>query len=199
MPFFMGRPDRLEGFRAGRKEVLEELYRAYIDQVERIIRNGFFTQRDGHKVVGVRASEVADLVQDVFVRAFRESARRSFDGTREYGPFLFAIARNVLSDWGRRARRGELIAGDGLTEVAAPELAPDTEWAEEGVMRVVQEYLAGLPPPLRSVHEERYVRGHSQVEAAAALGLSRQQVRTLEQKLREGLARALRRAEVEVG
>ena len=107
MPFFVGRPDRLEGFRAGRKDVLEELYRAYVEQVEKIVRHGFFTQRDGRRVVGVHASEVPDLVQDVFVRAFRESARLSFDGTREYGPFLYAIARNALSDWGRQARRGE--------------------------------------------------------------------------------------------
>jgi RNA polymerase sigma-70 factor (ECF subfamily) len=199
MSFFTGRPDRLAGFRAGQREVLEELYLAYFEQVEQIIRHGYFKQSDGRRVIGVRASEVMDLVQEVFTRAFRESARRSFDGAREYGPFLYAIARNALSDWGREARRGEFVSTEELAEVADAEFAPDTRWADEAVMRVVEEYVAALPQPLKGVHEQRYVRGLSQVAAAEALGLSRQQLRTLEQKLRDGLDGALRRAEVEIG
>src|SRR5262249_43528143 len=162
-------------------------------QVEQIIRHGYFKQGDRRRVVGVPASEVEDLVQDVFARAFRESARHSFDGTREYGPFLYAIARNALSDWGRRSRRGELVPAEELADRADVELTPDARWAEEEVMRIVQAYIEGLSPSLRRLHEERYVRGHSQVVAAGVLGLSRQQVRTLEQKLRDGLASALRR------
>jgi DNA-directed RNA polymerase specialized sigma24 family protein len=49
----------------------------------------------------------------------------------------------------------------------------------------------GLSPELKKVHEAMYVQGLSQREAAAALGLGRQVVRTLESRLREGLRAAL--------
>jgi hypothetical protein len=41
------------------------------------------------------------------------------------------------------------------------------------------------------VYRQRFVLGHSQDEASAALGLSRRQLRTAEQRLRNGLRRAL--------
>jgi hypothetical protein len=44
------------------------------------------------------------------------------------------------------------------------------------------------------VHEQRYVLGRSQNEAAVALGTTRQKLRTGETKIRQGLERALRRA-----
>jgi ABC-type Fe3+ transport system permease subunit len=44
------------------------------------------------------AADVEDLVQEIFVKAFSDKARLSFDGLRDYGPFLFTIARpSVLS------------------------------------------------------------------------------------------------------
>jgi RNA polymerase sigma factor (sigma-70 family) len=183
MPFFVSRPDCLAGFRAGRREVLEALYRAY------------FEPRSGQRVSGVPAADVADLVQEVFARAFRESARYSYDGIREYGPFLYAIARNVLNDWGRRLRR-EPELSEAASEI--DDQTAETRWADEEVIQVVREYLDGLPLLLRAVHEERYVRGRAQIDAAAALGLTRQQLRTLEHKLRAGLKSALRRAKIDL-
>src|SRR4051812_6144779 len=104
MPIFRGKPDLLRGFRAGERPALETVYRAYVDKVTSIIRFGF-KLRDGETLVAglrVDAAETADLVQEIFMKAFGIPARQSFDGLREYGPYLYTIARNVLADWSRR-------------------------------------------------------------------------------------------------
>jgi DNA-directed RNA polymerase specialized sigma24 family protein len=59
-------------------------------------------------------------------------------------------------------------------------------------MAVVERFLRELAPELKAVHEKRYTLGLSQAEAAAALGITRQRLRTAEARLRDGLARALR-------
>jgi DNA-directed RNA polymerase specialized sigma24 family protein len=51
--------------------------------------------------------------------------------------------------------------------------------------------VASLPPDLGCVHDAIYVDGLSQREAAAALGLGRQTVRTRDGRLRHVLRRAL--------
>jgi RNA polymerase sigma factor (sigma-70 family) len=58
-------------------------------------------------------------------------------------------------------------------------------------MRVVEEYLAALPQDLREVHRLRHQEGLSQQQAAKTLGVGRQTLRTLELRLRDGLAAAL--------
>jgi RNA polymerase sigma-70 factor (ECF subfamily) len=191
MPFFRGRPDRLQAFRTGERSVVEEVYWSYLARIEAIVRHGF-RRTVASATVPIPAADVADAVQEVFARAFRESARAAYDGIRDYGPFLATIARNVVADWGRRR-------GHAVVEIAADmdNLPPPDDaqvWAEDAVMQLVESYLAALPPELRRVHELRFEQAQSQTDAAAALGLSRQRLRTLEAKLRSGLARSLRRA-----
>jgi RNA polymerase sigma factor (sigma-70 family) len=180
----------VQGFRAGRREVLEHLYRTHVDQVRCIVGRGFWRGRGNGRVRGVAAPEVPDLVQEVFARAFRESARRAYDGRRQYSPFLAAIARNLVTDWVRR-RRSELPVAHDLVDAARDDAA--CPWSDEPVLQAVERYVATLPDGLRRVFEQRYVLGRSQTAAAAALGLTRQRLRTREAKLRTGLSRALRR------
>jgi DNA-directed RNA polymerase specialized sigma24 family protein len=58
-------------------------------------------------------------------------------------------------------------------------------------MLVVEKYLAALPQDLREVHKLRHEECLSQEQAAEKLGVGRQKLRTLERRLREGLAAAL--------
>jgi DNA-directed RNA polymerase specialized sigma24 family protein len=110
-----------------------------------------------------------------------------------------AIARNALIDHLRGALReiqfdvaaiDSLMAaearGDGITE--------PVPWADPQMMVLVDRYVAGLAVNERAVYLERYVHCRSQEHAAMALGISRQQVRTLESRLRGGLAQELARA-----
>jgi RNA polymerase sigma factor (sigma-70 family) len=203
MPFFRNNPELLPAFRAGRRDVLERLYWATVHRVEAIVRHGFWVASSRTHVRGVAAAEVGDVVQEVFARAFRERARNGYDGLREYTPYLSTIARNTVIDWARR--RGadvEKLAEDiadladiGPRADATADEAP-LPWADDAVMQVVEAYIAGLPADLRQVHEQRYVLGRSQNDAAAALGTTRQRLRTAEAKLRSGLARELRRAKL---
>jgi RNA polymerase sigma factor (sigma-70 family) len=193
MPVFRDDPELLAAFRRGERSALERVYWTYVQRVERIVRYGHALTHKGSRVAGALRGEVADLVQETFSRAFAPRARMAYDGARPYGPYLSMIARNLLTDWARK--RGRLVAFDELLdEDEAPEPAQDDElpWADADTLRLVERYLASLDADLRAVHRERYERGLSQLEAATALGLTRQQLRTREARLRDGLAAALR-------
>jgi RNA polymerase sigma-70 factor, ECF subfamily len=181
MPMLRSRPQLLAAFRGGDREAMAEVYWAYAPRVESFARHV------------AAPSDVPDLVQEVFTRVFSETGRRSYDGTRDLGPYLLAIARNLVIDRAHRAGR-ELPTGEAsLLEVEAEE-AQAMPWADADTMRVVEGYVAALPPDLRAIHETRYERGLPQRGAAASLGISRQQLRTREAHLRAGLEDALRAA-----
>jgi len=189
---FEGNRDLLDRFRRGDRTALEQVYWCYVDRVERLVRGCL-------AAIGANASDappnVEDLVQDVFARAFGRGARQSYDGLRDYGPYLFTVARNAVADAVRLSRREVLADFDSFPDAAAirdgSTEGENEQWADPSVVAVVRSYVAALPAGLRDVHHQRYVLGLSQDGAAAALGISRQQLRTLEKKLRRGLAREL--------
>jgi RNA polymerase sigma-70 factor (ECF subfamily) len=197
MTVLWGRSDLLQRFRSGERSALNEVYWAYVGDVEQLIRRGFALTR-GVEIRGVGASsQLADLVQDVFVKAFSPSARTAYDGLRNYRPYLLTIARNVLIDWARRSNR-EISVDDSELEAMLAQEAPDEPPQQDiQMMNVVEEYVSTLPPVARDVYRERYVHCRSQNEAAETLSLSRQQIRTWEARLRKGVVRALMRAGVE--
>jgi RNA polymerase sigma factor (sigma-70 family) len=194
---FEGNREFLEQFRRGDRHALEQVYWFYVDRVERLVRSCLAS-------VDVRepgsAANVEDVVQDVFARAFGPAARESYDGLRDYGPYLFTVARHSVADALRLSRREVLADLDNFASPATPggenATGDDEQWADASVMALVRSYVAGLAPDLRDLHHQRYVLGLSQDRAAAALGISRQNVRTLEKKLRVGLIRELKRPRV---
>jgi len=195
----------LQRFRDGDQLTLERVYQSYVGEVTRTVTTAL--KRYGYDGSGQLwrrvAGDLPDLVQEVFMRAFEPRTRRRFDGSRTYGPYLCQIARNVVVDFLRRKGRQVVtypLAGvDGPHEPRFSHDGNDGHAGYEGeqrfadlnVMAVVARYVAQLPPELRRVHEALYVLGLSQREAAAALGLGRQVVRTLETRLRNELRAAL--------
>lgn len=183
----------LQRFREGERSAMESVYRAYVDSVARAIAGAL--RRYGREgwLKGWReiAADVPDLVQEVFTRAFEPQTRRSFDGVREYGPFLHQIARNVVVDHLRRRTRRMIREAEVLVEETVAGARPSELPADPAMMTIVGDYIERLSPEMRRIHEAMYVRGLSQREAAAALGLGRQVVRTLESRLRQGLRAAL--------
>jgi RNA polymerase sigma-70 factor, ECF subfamily len=188
-----GRSDLLQRFRDGDRAALEVVYRAYRGNVTAAVRRlvGLhgWTRHDR-----TRAEVVGDLVQETFLRAFKPRARRSFDGVREYGPYLIAVARNAVIDWARN--RGREVPTDcPVIEDLANARAgtPPENHPEDPLLgAVVERYLEGLDSTLRAVHEIRYQHGLSQRRGAIAMGLSRQSLRTLESRLHDGLRRAIK-------
>jgi RNA polymerase sigma-70 factor (ECF subfamily) len=195
MPILRANRALLDGFRAGAPEALRTVYWEYVGKIERLLRTGFEVRSRGERVAGAcrQPDDLADLVQEVFARAFSAKSRWAYDGLRDYGPYLYAIARNTLVDWARA--RGREIPAPWSKLAAAIELMllPEDEgpWAAPRTMRIVEDYLAALPQDLREVHRLRHEEGLSQTEAAERLKVGRQTLRTLEGRLRDGLAAAL--------
>ncbi|HXU60749.1 MAG TPA: sigma-70 family RNA polymerase sigma factor [Polyangia bacterium] len=193
---FAGNPELLVRFRQGDSAALETVYWAYVDHVTRIIQavvNGY-TAASGARL---RREELGDLVQEVFVRAFSPASRQGYDGERAYGPYLGQIGRNVVADHWRSLRRQVVVDMSPLLDalsVDADRIENASEqWSDPQTIAVVERYLASLEPEMRRVHDALYVRGLSQRDAAAALGLGRQAIRGIEARLRAGLRRELSR------
>ena len=184
----------LAGFRAGDRAALDEVYRTHADSIVRVVAMALRRYKGGGPSAWVTASaDLPDLVQEVFARAFDPRTRRSFDGSREYGPFLAQIARNVTVDYLRRRGRQASVDLEQVFATLDTQAVPDptADFADRQTMDRVARYLRQLPPDLQRAHDMLYVRGLSEREAAAALGIGRQVIRTLGARLREGLRRAL--------
>src|SRR5262252_2063902 len=126
MTVFRGRADLLARFRAGDREALETVYRAYVDKVSDLVAHGFRIAATGGAVAGLgrRPADLADTVQEIFLKAFSRGARLSFDGARDFGPYIATIARNVMIDRARRAGR-ELLLPEAELDMAATPAASD--------------------------------------------------------------------------
>jgi RNA polymerase sigma factor (sigma-70 family) len=194
MTVFVGDHDLLRRFRAGDREALSTVYWHYVGAVDALLRRSLAATGWGWDTS--MCADVADIAQEIFVKAFADKARHAYDPQRTYKPFLMSIARNALVDYLRglsREAKLDIAQIDGLLMV---DDAPPTEplpWTDPQLMLVVEGYVAGLAAPERSVYLERYVHCRSQEHAAAALGMSRQRIRTLENRLRSGLSREVAR------
>jgi len=185
-------------FRRGDEETLTTVYRACVDQVRRVAALVLRACATGgartHREI---ATVLPDVVQEVFVKAFAPEARRRFDASRPFEPYLAQIARNVAIDHWRLLQRyvpsdlDQLI--DRLSLEAEPDAVSGNDFADAETVAVVNSYLDALDEESRRVHDALYVKGLSQRDAAALLGVDRQVVRTKEAKLRKGLRRALAR------
>lgn len=185
----------MEGFRRGERSALEQVYWAYVARVDRLVRR--ILHLHGRTKL-IAAANVEDLVHESFTRAFSPTTRQAYDGIRDYGPYLLTIVRNTVAD-ALRLQQRELLAS--CAEIESWLALEDATPAEDSLDRIdsltlarVRDYLSRLPPELQSVHHRRYVLDEGQEAAADALGISRQRIRTLEKKLRLGLARELKKA-----
>lgn len=112
-------------------------------------------------------SEVDELVQDTFVRAF--ASIDSFRGESSFRTWLFTIQRRLLIDRRRmekrRRDRTEIQEGDASTEYDAL----DTVLADE-TQRRLQRAVERLSPTQREVFALRVSEGLSYKEIADAVG-----------------------------
>jgi RNA polymerase sigma factor (sigma-70 family) len=180
-------------FRSGEAGVLAAIYKLHLSDVRFVVRNGFGTTGPRRAFIpGLRREhERDDLVQEVFSRAFTSRARLSFDPTRAYGPYLLAIGRHVLVDWHRSDRQRRRLDGSLWEVMCLTESSQSVVASDPGPDKAIEAYVDTLDRRLQEVFDQMVVRGRSQRDTALALGLSRQNVRTLEQRLRAGIKRAV--------
>src|SRR2546423_7901679 len=196
MPIFLGKPELLRRFRAGERAILGQVYDSYAERVGRLVRQGCHIQtaRGGPSgALRLGAEDALDVVQEVFAKAFSPGARQAYDGVREFGPYLLMIARNVVIDEFRRRGATVPMPPEMFVILANGETSLDEHapWEHAEKLRAVERFIQSLPPDLARTHRYRYVEGLSQEGAALAMGISRQNLRTLERRLRQGLADAL--------
>ena len=168
-------------------------------------RRGFTMESQGMVVPGAGDREVErELVQDTFLRAFAEAARLAYDGLRPYRPYLLRITKNLMIDRLRaRSKEGAAAAGDvgdidRLLETNAPfdaeparDAAEDLRWRE--LEARTAEYVAGLDEESRQVVKLRFEEELSQDTVASRMRCTRRRVRTLEERVQDGLRRHLRK------
>jgi RNA polymerase sigma factor (sigma-70 family) len=172
--------------------VLDGVYREYAPVVERYVRG--LTSRSRNKELA-QAASIADLVQEVFARAFAPAARQSYDGARDFGAYLVAIAHNCFVDVARTCHRESPRTSDELRDLLERSAVQDGDMFTKAPLSfVLTDYLEGLSVELNAIYRHRFVQGASQAQVAKVLGISRRRVRTQEAHLREGLRRVVLRA-----
>ena len=126
-------------------------------------------------------ADVDDLVQDCFARMMRAKTTGTI---RSPKPLLFAIARNAVRDFIHRKGRAVLIP---ITENAeAAVLVGDSDVVEQVCRRqeigLLTEAIHALPERCREVLLLRKIKGLSQKEIAALLGIAEHTVEALAAK-----------------
>lgn len=201
-------PNLLAEFRAGQPAALSKIYAHYLPDVERALTRGF-PFRDGERSLRFfgfsRSYELADAVQDTFLKAFQPGARMAFNGTDPYKPYLLQMARNVVIDKYRRARiRPDRLGagpapdafgatGDDL-ETRTPATGDDPEAAtlRAEASSLVADFVSVQDAATRELLRLHFEEEESQETTAAALGLRRSELRSQVELVRGRLLRFLK-------
>lgn len=160
----------IERIADGDRPAFEELYRRYARAVL-----GLAMRRLGDR------GRAEDAAQDAFVAIWRSA--RTYKSERGAGaPWLYAVARNAITDGLRRTPEPVAELQDGPGTGPDPAERAETAWTAWQVHRALEV----LPPHERPVIELAYWRGLSQSEIARSLDLPLGTVKT---RTRSALAR----------
>jgi len=121
-------------------------------------------------------AEVADLLQDVYVRVYEAAGEQRPSSTKS---FVFTTARNLLLN---RIRHDKIIPIETVDDLDALGLAadapsPETQSAAREELRRVQEALARLPARSREAFVFYHIDGLSQCEIALRMNIAEGTVR----------------------
>ncbi len=198
----------LDGFRQGRRDALQRVYDHYVDHVAAFLRGGFsFSSKgEGYTFKGCRApSDLQDMLQETFCRAFAPEARLAYDGIHPYQSYLLTIARNLTIDRFRRqvrevyepAGRGSDEGPGGGTPGGEAEPGghtPEAQLLGREVAGLVRAFHESLSAEEREVLRVYFEDEEGQRQAAVKLGLTRHQLRKSIAVLRKRLQVRLVRA-----
>lgn len=206
-----GNPELAGRFRRGDREVLTELYRAHVGEIRLVLQRGFSFSSKGESIRFRGFSEpfrVEEVLQDVFIHAFREKARVAYDDKQPYLPFLVTIARNRVIDRFRKERTeaalfvsiGDIVGENETAEEAMnrhavkdDRLSPELESYRKQLGATLQAFVGGLDEDDAVVLQRHLMGEMTQNEVAEALGTDRNEVRKRVRRMRERLLRHLKR------
>jgi len=166
---------------AGDTSMFEILMRRYNQRLFRVAR-------------GILAddAEAEDVMQEAYVRAFRELA--GFRGEARFSTWLTRIAcHEALARARKRRRLVSLAPIDGGEPPDPPSEAsgPERQMENRELHAVLREAVELLPDPLRAVFCLREIEGLSTEQTADALDLSVENVRVRLHRAKRGLRQTL--------
>jgi RNA polymerase sigma-70 factor, ECF subfamily len=160
----------IERIAEGDRAAFEELYQRYARAVL-----GLALRRLGDR------GRAEDASQEAFVAIWRSA--RTYDPARGNGaPWLYAVARNAITDGLRRTPEPAADVPDAPSGEPDPAMRAEEAWTAWRVHRALEV----LPDNERTVIEVAYWRGLSQSEIAQLLGIPLGTVKT---RTRSALAR----------
>jgi RNA polymerase sigma-70 factor (ECF subfamily) len=174
---------------AGDTSLFEILMRRYNQRLFRVAR-GILTDD----------TEAEDVMQEAYVRAFRELA--GFRGEARFATWLTRIAAHEALARARKRRRLVSITGGGEPPDPPDHASgPEQELENRELHGILRTAVEALPDPLRAVFCLREIEGLSSEQTADALGITAENVRvrlhraklSLRQKLDERVGREVRR------
>jgi len=113
---------------------------------------------------------VEDIVQDVLLSI--HTARHTYRSERPLVPWVRAIARNAVIDWGRRGVRMRRRESDVDVETVEEVVAPDLEGHPPRLSAGLERALESLPDSQRQAVWLLKVEGLTVKEAAERVGVS---------------------------
>ncbi len=131
--------------------------------------------------------DIDDIVQESYLRVWKA---RAGEPVRSAKAFLFTVARHLALNLTARERGSPVFAVGDLAALPVIDHGADVVEAAQRheTLALLVEALASLPPRCREVTVLRKLRGLSQKEVAAALGIA-------EKTVDEQVARGVRRCE----
>lgn len=167
---------------AGDTSMFEILMRRYNQRLFRVAR-------------GILAddAEAEDVMQEAYVRAFRELA--GFRGEARFSTWLTRIACHEALARARKRRRlvplAPMTGGGEPPEPPSEASGPERQMENRELHAVLREAVELLPDPLRAVFCLREIEGLSSEQTADALDLSVENVRVRLHRAKRGLRQTL--------
>jgi RNA polymerase sigma-70 factor, ECF subfamily len=164
----------------------DETQRWFAEQVEREHKR----LRAFIRCLGVRADEVDDFAQEVFLLCYRKLDEFGQDGN--FGAWARGIARRMIAAERRKEARRSRLLSDHVTDVLLD--IEDGRWlcasavsAEEDALTALRNCLSLLPQHARDLLQQRYFEELSPGEIGGRLGKPSNQIRQALLRLRRAL------------
>jgi RNA polymerase sigma factor (sigma-70 family) len=203
--------ENIEAFRRGDRDLLGDVYRHYVSDVERMLRGGFTFTSQGETVRfrGItQPFRLQEVIQESFIHAFRDKARQAYDPAREFRPYLLTIVRNLVIDRYRRRKLesqlfvhlGDMAYADEderevlgrLSGNEAQQGDPEESAWQGQLAKTLGDFVAQLDETDSRILEEHLLGSQTQQGMADELGISRNDVRKRIRELRLRLLRHLK-------
>ncbi len=185
-----------EAFKRGERSAMARVYQVYAKGLFVMLQKGFVIKtKAGHfTFTGYKeAFKLEGAAQDVFVRAFSESARTGYDGLRPFKNYLYTIARNRVVDSFRKGKK-EFVAIDELPpETAKSALderfsmpqSPEELAVWKQLKEQVDEFIGSLNAAEQALFQVRFLNGQSVEATSKELKISEYRVKRDEKRIKK--------------